>query len=146
MDPIVLRPGEGEKLDIAGNELVFKARPEETGGAYVLTDYTAGPGFPGPPPHRHREMTDAFFVLEGTLTLSLGDETIEAPAGSFVLVPPGNPHTFSEVRHRAGLVDDSDHLDLDGQGEEQFGTDGRARRAMTTELGLPHLVVSSEIG
>ena len=47
MDPIVLRPGEGEKLDIAGNELVFKARPEETGGAYVLTDYTAGPGFPG---------------------------------------------------------------------------------------------------
>jgi hypothetical protein len=44
MDPIVLRPGEGEKLDIAGNELIFKARPEETGGAYVLTDYTAGPG------------------------------------------------------------------------------------------------------
>jgi mannose-6-phosphate isomerase-like protein (cupin superfamily) len=98
MDPIVLRPGEGEKLDIAGNELVFKARPEETGGAYVLTDYTAGPGFPGPPPHRHREMTDAFFVLEGTLTLSLGEETIEAPPGSFVLVPPGTAHTFSNPR------------------------------------------------
>jgi mannose-6-phosphate isomerase-like protein (cupin superfamily) len=94
----VLRPGEGEKLDISGNELVFKAGPEATGGAYVLTDYTAGPGFHGPPPHRHREMTDAFFVLEGTLTLHLGDETIEAPSGSFVLVPPGNAHTFSNPR------------------------------------------------
>lgn len=95
MDPIVLRPGEGESLEIAGNELVFKARSEETGGAYMLTDYTAAPGFQGPPPHLHREMTDAFFVVEGTLTLNLGDETVEAPAGSFVLVPPGNAHTLS---------------------------------------------------
>jgi mannose-6-phosphate isomerase-like protein (cupin superfamily) len=43
-------------------------------------------------------MTDAFFVLEGTLTLDLSNETIEAPSGSFVLVPPGNPHTFSNPR------------------------------------------------
>jgi hypothetical protein len=30
--------------------------------------------------------------------LSLGEETIEAPPGSFVLIPPGNPHTFSNPR------------------------------------------------
>jgi mannose-6-phosphate isomerase-like protein (cupin superfamily) len=36
-----------------------------------------------------------FYVLEGALTLRLGDETVEAPAGSFAFVPPGNVHTFS---------------------------------------------------
>jgi mannose-6-phosphate isomerase-like protein (cupin superfamily) len=36
-----------------------------------------------------------FFVLQGELTLRLDDETVIAPAGSFVLVPPGTVHTFS---------------------------------------------------
>jgi mannose-6-phosphate isomerase-like protein (cupin superfamily) len=36
-----------------------------------------------------------FFVLEGTLTMQLGEETLDFFAGSFVLVPPGTAHTFS---------------------------------------------------
>ena len=36
-----------------------------------------------------------FFVLEGTLTMELGEETLDLAAGSFVLVPPGTAHTFS---------------------------------------------------
>jgi hypothetical protein len=32
--------------------------------------------------------------LEGTLTLRLGDRTIDAGPGSFVCVPPGVVHTF----------------------------------------------------
>jgi mannose-6-phosphate isomerase-like protein (cupin superfamily) len=35
-----------------------------------------------------------FYVLEGTLTLRLGDRTIEASPGSFACVPPGVVHTF----------------------------------------------------
>ena len=35
-----------------------------------------------------------FYVLEGTLTLRLGDEEIEAGPGSFACVPPGVVHTF----------------------------------------------------
>ena len=41
-----------------------------------------------------------FYVLEGTLTLRLGDETIEAAAGSFVCVPPGVIHTFRNASER----------------------------------------------
>jgi mannose-6-phosphate isomerase-like protein (cupin superfamily) len=40
-------------------------------------------------------MTDMFFVLEGTLTMRLGEETIEAGQGTFILVPPKTVHTFS---------------------------------------------------
>ena len=95
MDPIVVRPGEGEKVNVGGNEVVFLSESEKTGGALGLVDYTAAPGFPGPPPHRHREITDMFFVLEGTLTFRVGDETLEAGPGTFVAVPPGTVHTFS---------------------------------------------------
>jgi uncharacterized cupin superfamily protein len=36
-----------------------------------------------------------FYVLDGTLTVRLGDETLELEPGSFVCVPPGVVHTFS---------------------------------------------------
>ena len=52
-------------------------------------------GFPGPPPHVHDTLHDMFFVLEGTLTMRLGDETMEAGPGTFICVPPGVVHTFS---------------------------------------------------
>jgi oxalate decarboxylase/phosphoglucose isomerase-like protein (cupin superfamily) len=35
-----------------------------------------------------------FYVLEGTLTLRLGDRTIKSGPGSFACVPPGVVHTF----------------------------------------------------
>ncbi len=41
-----------------------------------------------------------FYVLEGTLTLRLGDETVAAAAGSFVCVPPGIVHTFRNASDR----------------------------------------------
>lgn len=95
MRPIVLRPGEGDAVTLMGNTLVFKAEAADTGGSFGLVEYTAVPGFAGPPLHVHRETIDVFIVLEGELALRLGDETVPAPAGSFVLVPPGTAHTFS---------------------------------------------------
>jgi quercetin dioxygenase-like cupin family protein len=35
-----------------------------------------------------------FYVLEGTLTLRLGDRTIQSRPGTFACVPPGVVHTF----------------------------------------------------
>lgn len=36
-----------------------------------------------------------FYVLDGTLTIRLGDETQELGPGTFVCVPPGVVHTFA---------------------------------------------------
>jgi oxalate decarboxylase/phosphoglucose isomerase-like protein (cupin superfamily) len=41
-----------------------------------------------------------FSVLEGTLTFQLGERTVEAVAGTFVCVPPGVTHTFSNRTDR----------------------------------------------
>ena len=45
-------------------------------------------------PHVHADEDDSFYILEGELTFVLGGEDVAAPAGTFVLVPPGVEHGF----------------------------------------------------
>ena len=94
MDAVLHRPGEGEHHDAGPAQIFIKATGEDTGQSLFLAESTLGPGFPGPPPHRHRELHDMFYVLEGTLTLRLGDREVEAGPGSFACIPPGVVHTF----------------------------------------------------
>ena len=94
MDALLHGPGEGEHHDAGPAQIFIKADGEHTGGSFYLAESTLAPGFAGPPPHRHRRIHDMFYVLEGTLTLLLGEETVEAGRGSFACVPPGVLHTF----------------------------------------------------
>jgi quercetin dioxygenase-like cupin family protein len=75
-----------------GGRMVAKIRDEDTAGAYSIHDNTIPPGSPGPRPHIHRHHEEAFYVLEGELTVRVGPRTITAPAGSFVVVPRGVVH------------------------------------------------------
>jgi mannose-6-phosphate isomerase-like protein (cupin superfamily) len=95
MDGVVHRPGEGERLTVGTSETVIKASGDDTDGSFFLSETTIAPGFPGPPPHRHERLTDMFYVLDGVLTVRVGEETYELGAGSFVCAPPGVVHTFS---------------------------------------------------
>jgi mannose-6-phosphate isomerase-like protein (cupin superfamily) len=97
MEAIVLLPGEGERMAVGAGATVVKATAETTGGAFSLAEATLPPGMAGPPPHAHRHTTDTFYVLEGTLHLMIGDRAIDAPAGSYILVPPGVMHTFANT-------------------------------------------------
>ena len=94
MGATVHRSGEGETIGGA-TTVTIKATGEETNGSFYLGESLVEPGFPGPPPHRHRRLHDMFYVLDGTLTMRVGDETLELQPGSFVCVPPGVVHTFS---------------------------------------------------
>jgi mannose-6-phosphate isomerase-like protein (cupin superfamily) len=95
MDALVLGEGEGEALSLGATRVTIKATGEETAGTFYLGESELAPGFPGPPLHVHERLTDMFYVLEGRLTLQLGERTIEAAPGTFVCVPPGVRHTFS---------------------------------------------------
>lgn len=79
-------------LNPIGGRMVAKVRDGDTGGAYSVHDNTIPPGSPGPKPHLHRDHDEAFYVLEGELTVRTGPRTITAPAGSFVVVPRGVVH------------------------------------------------------
>jgi quercetin dioxygenase-like cupin family protein len=67
-------------------------RGEDTGGRYGAVEYEAPPGHQ-PPPHVHRDDDEGFYVIEGELTVYVGeDETVLGP-GEFLNAPRGVPHT-----------------------------------------------------
>jgi quercetin dioxygenase-like cupin family protein len=53
----------------------------------------------GPAPHFHREISEAFYVLDGSVQLYDGRSWTEGRAGDFMHVPPNGVHAF---RNRSG--------------------------------------------
>jgi quercetin dioxygenase-like cupin family protein len=94
-EAVVRHPGEGEQVGLGPSQSSVKAGADDGMGSLAVLESTIGPNFPGPVLHEHERMVDSFYILDGTLTLRLGDEAVEATAGSYALVPPGSAHTFS---------------------------------------------------
>jgi quercetin dioxygenase-like cupin family protein len=93
-DPFIVLPGEGRHLDLGTFTAEVLASAEQTSDAFtLLMTQQEPPGF-GPPMHRHRDAAEAFFVLEGEYLMYLDEDQRLCPAGSFVYVPRGVPHTF----------------------------------------------------
>ncbi len=102
---VIRTPGAGETVALGpASAATFKLESSDCGGTFSLSENVLPAGFQGPPPHVHERFCDSFYVLEGALTLRLGDRVVEAPAGSFVLVPPGAVHTFSNTRPETARV------------------------------------------
>jgi mannose-6-phosphate isomerase-like protein (cupin superfamily) len=72
---------------------VFKADGSETNSSYSISEWWLEPHTRGPGAHSHPE-DDVFYVIEGTMSVLVGDEWIHAGRGSFVLVPGGMTHDF----------------------------------------------------
>jgi quercetin dioxygenase-like cupin family protein len=89
--PVIVPPGEGTRF---GN-VEFLARTADTPRfTFGIIEFAAGRELE---PHVHPDEDDAFYVLEGELTFLLGEEGLEVLAGpgTFVLVPPGTRHGFT---------------------------------------------------
>jgi len=95
--PIVLDPGQGDAVQARGSLMLFKAVAATTDGAFSLHERHLPPGGRTPPPHRHTNCQEAFFVLEGEVEFTLDDETVRRGPGTFVLVPGGVAHTFGNT-------------------------------------------------
>lgn len=102
--PVVLAPGEGRAYPMGRLSAVFKADGEETAGSYSISEWWLDPHTKGPGPHSHPE-DDVFYVLEGTLSVLVDAEWVDAAAGSFVLVPGNVTHDFeNRTSERAGML------------------------------------------
>ncbi len=95
--PIILHSSEGCLHELAGVKLFVKANKEETNGSWSLIEYHAPANFAGPPPHFHKMMEETFYVLEGTPSFHLDGKKITGAAGSFIYIPVGMLHTFSNM-------------------------------------------------
>jgi mannose-6-phosphate isomerase-like protein (cupin superfamily) len=87
--------GEGVRHFTArGSVMTFKALAELDDGDFSLMERTLPPGGRRPPPHRHTNCSEAYFVLEGLVTVVVEDEELSLGPEEFVLVPRGTAHTF----------------------------------------------------
>ena len=99
----IVRRGAGDRLDVLGDEMRFLAVGEGTGRRF---DFMIGTFsyLSGPPLHTHRDQDDTFYVLDGVLSVQIGDEVYELEPGDFATAPPGVPHTFGNMRRGQDLV------------------------------------------
>ena len=76
-----------------GDTYTFLTTGAETDGAYFVMEGLV-PTNAGPPPHIHHHQAEAFYIVEGLLEITVGDQVYEAKAGDFVHVSKGTPHAF----------------------------------------------------
>ena len=74
--------------------LTFLATAEETRGQFALIEAISRKGNV-PPRHIHHREEETFYVLEGEMTVSVGDRTIKATPGTVVCLPRDVAHSFT---------------------------------------------------
>jgi len=83
---------------------VFKADESESESRYSISEWWLEPHTQGPGPHSHPE-DDIFYVIEGTMSVLVGEAWTHATRGSFILVPGGVTHDFeNRGETRAGVL------------------------------------------
>jgi quercetin dioxygenase-like cupin family protein len=74
--------------------LTFLATAEETRGQFALIEATARKGNV-PPRHIHHREEETFYVLEGEMSVTVGDRTFKATPGTLVCLPREVAHSFA---------------------------------------------------
>jgi mannose-6-phosphate isomerase-like protein (cupin superfamily) len=80
-----------------------KVSGEQTEGRLLQVRSTDARGA-APPLHIHHDADETWYVIDGQLTVFVGDERIEAGPGDFVFGPMGVPHAFLVTSERAESV------------------------------------------
>lgn len=94
LDPLAVSSNQGDARWWFGTLAVIKTTAAQTGGQLTIIDVTNPPGFEGPL-HVHHRDDEGFWILEGSVTLKVGETTIEASAGDYLFAPRDIPHRYT---------------------------------------------------
>jgi len=75
---------------------------DQTVGAVTFGDARIPPRSPGPGRHVHSREDEAIYVVEGVLTVEVGDQRFEVGPETLVWLPRNVPHVFANLS--GGLV------------------------------------------
>jgi quercetin dioxygenase-like cupin family protein len=95
MDAIALKAGEGRMIPLGPIRMWVQEDGTHTRGTLGVAEFEIPPHASTPPPHIHHAHEEVFYVLEGELEFLVGTQTMRASTGTFVMVPIGALHTFS---------------------------------------------------
>ena len=93
LDPVAIPAHGGEARWWLGNLAVIKATAEDTGGLMTIVEVSHPAGAMAPLHVHHRE-DEAFWILEGDVTLQVGEATIHAATGDYAFGPRNVPHSY----------------------------------------------------
>ena len=102
--PSIVRASHGLEVVLGDLGTMHKVRSEITDGRMVVIEHSLPPSRLAAPLHRHSREDEISYVLAGQMGALLGDRVIQARAGSYVVKPRGQWHTYwnaGEVRTQA---------------------------------------------
>ena len=76
-----------------GVKVTFLVTGEQSGGACFIFEAVTPPGG-GPPPHIHHFEDESFYILQGSVTVQAGEQTLRVSPGDFIHIPRGTVHSF----------------------------------------------------
>ena len=83
--------------------ITVKAGGAEAGHALSQIE-TDDPRGSGPPVHLHHNEDETFYVLEGEVTILVGDERMDLKAGDYLFGPRGVAHAYVVRSERARML------------------------------------------
>jgi quercetin dioxygenase-like cupin family protein len=88
---------------IPGAVFHFLAMGNETNGNQSLMKITVQRGAE-PPAHTHSREDEAYFILAGSITYTIGEDIITVNQGEYVYLPKNVPHKFAVVSEKAEVL------------------------------------------
>jgi quercetin dioxygenase-like cupin family protein len=102
--PKIITNGEGEKINVLGDNMTFKLRGSDTNGKYVLIEQNNDPGV-GIPLHVHENEDEIFKIVEGRVVFEIAGNRSVLEPGDVIFCPRNIPHTWRVVGNRTARVD-----------------------------------------
>jgi quercetin dioxygenase-like cupin family protein len=96
MDPIIINPGDGKKLQAFGEINTVVLSGGQTGGRLAVMLDTTPPGG-GPPLHRHSNEDEIFLVVRGRINYNVEGNWTELGPGGAVFLPRGSVHCYRNI-------------------------------------------------
>ena len=104
-DSLILTKGQGRVYNCGTMTAIFKADENETNEKYSISEWWLEPNSSGPGAHIHEDNDEVFYVLEGTISILVGDRWVEAEKGTFLRIPPKTIHDFkNQTNQKTGVL------------------------------------------
>jgi mannose-6-phosphate isomerase-like protein (cupin superfamily) len=93
----IVGPDEGETFANGPARVRIIEDGSATNHRLGFAEITIAPHTEGPPQHRHAQHDEGFYVVAGLARFTVGPAHHDAGPGTWVMVPPGAPHTFANI-------------------------------------------------
>ena len=116
--PQIVAPGEGRDVPVPFHETRLLLSGEASEGGVAIYEFDVPAGTAGAPPHVHANEDEYAYILDGDLSMMIGETIVSAGPGTLVAMTRNHVHAFwndSEAPARALFL-----VSGDGQFEQFF--------------------------